>query len=81
MDDPSLVTTAQIYKGQFPQIDASSNLAPEKLNHLHNKYRAILENTLAGKFYHFISDLNMSPIKHMIKIYLKLIINYRILFA
>ncbi|XP_038219820.1 acetyl-CoA carboxylase [Zerene cesonia] len=46
LDDPSLVTTAQPYKGQFPLGDSSS--VSEKLNHAHNKYRAILENTLAG---------------------------------
>lgn len=46
LDDPSLVTTAQPYKGQF-SMDESPNLS-EKLNHAHNKYRAILENTLAG---------------------------------
>ncbi|CAB3233549.1 unnamed protein product [Arctia plantaginis] len=46
LDDPSLVTTAQPYKGQFP-IGESTTFS-EKLNHVHNKYRAILENTLAG---------------------------------
>ncbi|XP_061381495.1 acetyl-CoA carboxylase isoform X1 [Danaus plexippus] len=46
LDDPSLVTTAQPYKGQFPHED-NPNLT-EKLNHAHNKYRYILENTLAG---------------------------------
>ncbi|XP_053621987.1 acetyl-CoA carboxylase isoform X1 [Plodia interpunctella] len=46
LDDPSLVTTAQPYKGQFPLEDNSP--VSEKLNHAHNKYRAILENTLAG---------------------------------
>ncbi|KAL4711329.1 hypothetical protein ACJJTC_019170 [Scirpophaga incertulas] len=46
LDDPSLVTTAQPYKGQFPIEDVST--VSEKLNHAHNKYRAILENTLAG---------------------------------
>lgn len=47
LDDPSLVTTAQPYKGQFPLEDNPT--LSEKLNHAHNKYRAILENTLAGK--------------------------------
>ncbi|RVE46271.1 hypothetical protein evm_009095 [Chilo suppressalis] len=46
LDDPSLVTTAQPYKGQFPMDDAQ--VVSDKLNHAHNKYRAILENTLAG---------------------------------
>ncbi|CAG4967379.1 unnamed protein product [Colias eurytheme] len=47
LDDPSLVTTAQPYKGQFPLGDSASSVS-DKLNHAHNKYRAILENTLAG---------------------------------
>ncbi|XP_026734900.1 acetyl-CoA carboxylase isoform X3 [Trichoplusia ni] len=46
LDDPSLVTTAQPYKGQFP-IEDNQQLS-EKLNHAHNKYRAVLENTLQG---------------------------------
>ncbi|XP_075988635.1 acetyl-CoA carboxylase isoform X2 [Anticarsia gemmatalis] len=46
LDDPSLVTTAQPYKGQFPLEE--NPIFSEKLNHAHNKFRAILENTLAG---------------------------------
>ncbi|XP_004930758.2 acetyl-CoA carboxylase isoform X2 [Bombyx mori] len=46
LDDPSLVTTAQPYKGQF-SLDDNATVS-EKLNHAHNKYRSILENTLAG---------------------------------
>ncbi|XP_008215451.1 acetyl-CoA carboxylase isoform X2 [Nasonia vitripennis] len=46
LDDPSLVTRAQDYNGQFP--GPSSTAVPEKLNHLHAKYRAALENCLAG---------------------------------
>ncbi|KYN07737.1 Acetyl-CoA carboxylase 1 [Cyphomyrmex costatus] len=46
LDDPSLVTKAQEYTGQFPAAVASA--IPEKLNHLHTKYRNALENTLAG---------------------------------
>ncbi|XP_066599220.1 acetyl-CoA carboxylase-like isoform X1 [Prorops nasuta] len=46
LDDPSLVTKAQEYTGQFPAPVAPA--IPEKLNHLHSKYRAALENTLAG---------------------------------
>ncbi|XP_050664997.1 acetyl-CoA carboxylase isoform X2 [Leptidea sinapis] len=46
LDDPSLVTTAQPYKGQFQLSDNTP--VSEKLNHAHNKYRSILENTLAG---------------------------------
>lgn len=46
LDDPSLVTKAQEYTGQFPT--AAVLAVPEKLNHLHAKYRNALENTLAG---------------------------------
>ncbi|XP_044017806.1 acetyl-CoA carboxylase isoform X2 [Aphidius gifuensis] len=46
LDDPSLVTRAQEYTGQFPPPISSA--VPEKLNALHQKYRAALENTLAG---------------------------------
>ncbi|CAK1546473.1 unnamed protein product [Leptosia nina] len=46
LDDPSLVTTAQPYKGQFPLADNTT--VSDKLNHAHNKYKTILENTLAG---------------------------------
>lgn len=46
LDDPSLVTKAQEYTGQFPAPVAPA--VPEKLNHLHAKYRNTLENTLAG---------------------------------
>ncbi|XP_016913942.1 acetyl-CoA carboxylase isoform X3 [Apis cerana] len=46
LDDPSLVTKAQDYTGQFPETAAPA--IPEKLNHLHAKYRIALENTLAG---------------------------------
>ncbi|KAM3955585.1 LOW QUALITY PROTEIN: acetyl-CoA carboxylase-like [Aphomia sociella] len=46
LDDPSLVTTAQPYKSQFPMEEHPQ--VSEKLNHAHNKYKAILENTLEG---------------------------------
>ncbi|XP_033221569.1 acetyl-CoA carboxylase isoform X2 [Belonocnema kinseyi] len=46
LDDPTLVTKAQDYTGQFPTPVIPA--VPEKLNHLHSKYRAALENTLAG---------------------------------
>ncbi|KMQ93420.1 acetyl- carboxylase [Lasius niger] len=46
LDDPSLVTKAQEYTGQFPAAVVLG--VPEKLNHLHSKYRNALENTLAG---------------------------------
>lgn len=46
LDDASLVTVAQDYKGQFAQSDPTA--AGEKLNSLHNLYRTMLENILAG---------------------------------
>ncbi|XP_076618553.1 acetyl-CoA carboxylase isoform X2 [Colletes latitarsis] len=46
LDDPSLVTKAQEYLGQFPETEAPA--VSEKLNHLHTKYRSSLENVLAG---------------------------------
>ncbi|CAH0549065.1 unnamed protein product [Brassicogethes aeneus] len=48
LDDPSLVTKAQLYKGPFPELDVSQPVVSQKLNHIHNNYRMILENTLAG---------------------------------
>lgn len=50
LDDASLVTKAQDYKGGFPEIDVSSPGVGEKLNQLHNGYRAMLDNILAGLF-------------------------------
>ncbi|XP_064542878.1 acetyl-CoA carboxylase isoform X1 [Drosophila montana] len=46
LDDPSLVTKAQPCKSQFSQPENAP--LPEKLNRVHNTYKAILENTLAG---------------------------------
>lgn len=48
LDDASLVTKAQEYRGGFPDNDSSAPAVAEKLNHLHNKYRVTLENILAG---------------------------------
>ncbi|GLV36890.1 Acetyl-CoA carboxylase [Carabus blaptoides fortunei] len=48
LDDASLVTKAQLYKGQFPEMEVSATIAPEKLNHVHNLYKMVLENTLSG---------------------------------
>jgi len=48
LDDASLVTVAQDYKGQFPNNDTSTPVTGEKLNHMHNAYRTMLENILAG---------------------------------
>ncbi|XP_049793738.1 acetyl-CoA carboxylase isoform X1 [Schistocerca nitens] len=48
LDDASLVTKAQEYRGGFPDNDSSAPGVAEKLNHLHNKYRVTLENILAG---------------------------------
>ncbi|XP_076277454.1 acetyl-CoA carboxylase isoform X2 [Lasioglossum baleicum] len=46
LDDPTLVTKAQDFTGQFAgnEVPAIS----EKLNHLHTKYRVGLENILGG---------------------------------
>ncbi|XP_059611586.1 acetyl-CoA carboxylase [Phlebotomus argentipes] len=46
LDDPSLVTKAQPFKSPFPHVE-NANI-PEKLNRVHNSYKAILENCLAG---------------------------------
>ncbi|KAM8714293.1 hypothetical protein ACLKA7_014427 [Drosophila subpalustris] len=46
LDDPSLVTKAQPCKSQFQQAENAP--VPEKLNRVHNTYKSILENTLAG---------------------------------
>lgn len=46
LDDPSLVTKAQPFKNPFPQSENST--VPEKLNRVHNSYKAALENSLAG---------------------------------
>lgn len=48
LDDASLVTKAQDYKGGFPEIDVSSPGVGEKLNQLHNGYRSMLDNILSG---------------------------------
>ncbi|XP_031330897.1 acetyl-CoA carboxylase isoform X2 [Photinus pyralis] len=48
LDDASLVTKAQLYKGPFPEIDVSTPVVSQKMNHIHNSYKTILENTLAG---------------------------------
>ncbi|XP_066991423.2 acetyl-CoA carboxylase isoform X2 [Anabrus simplex] len=48
LDDASLVTRAQEYKGQFPELDMTVPAISEKLNHVHNSYRTMLENILAG---------------------------------
>lgn len=46
LDDPSLVTKAQPYRNTWPVNDNVN--VPEKLNRIHNQYKSILENTLAG---------------------------------
>ncbi|XP_076754635.1 acetyl-CoA carboxylase isoform X3 [Xylocopa sonorina] len=46
LDDPSLITKAQEYTGQFQETVVPA--ISEKLNHLHAKYRTALEDTLAG---------------------------------
>lgn len=34
--------------GPFPEMDTSAQGPLEKLNHIHNGYKTMLENTLAG---------------------------------
>lgn len=48
LDDASLVTKALDYKGQFPEVDVSTPTMGDKLNHVHNSYRQMLDNILAG---------------------------------
>ncbi|KAK7582615.1 hypothetical protein V9T40_014060 [Parthenolecanium corni] len=48
LEDPSLVTKAQDYKGQFPELDVSTPILGDKLNHVHQGYRQMLDNILAG---------------------------------
>jgi hypothetical protein len=51
LDDASLVTKAQEYKGQFPELEVSTPVVGEKLNHVHSSYRVMLENILSGGFF------------------------------
>lgn len=51
LDDASLITKAQDYKGGFPDADVSAPTVGEKLNQLHNSYRSMLDNILAGEDY------------------------------
>lgn len=53
LDDATLVTKAQLYKSPFPEYGVSHPHS-EKLNHIHNSYKTILENTLAGKIFELI---------------------------
>ncbi|KAI5726751.1 hypothetical protein M8J76_007892 [Diaphorina citri] len=48
LDDASLVTKAIDYKGQFPELDVGTPAMGEKLNNIHNHYRQMLDNILAG---------------------------------
>ncbi|KAK6633678.1 hypothetical protein RUM44_004285 [Polyplax serrata] len=48
LDDASLITKAQDYKGGFPDADVSAPIVGEKLNQLHNSYRSMLDNILSG---------------------------------
>ncbi|XP_021925280.1 acetyl-CoA carboxylase [Zootermopsis nevadensis] len=48
LDDASLVTKAQDYKGQFPELEVSTPVVGDKLNHVHASYRVMLENILSG---------------------------------
>jgi len=48
LDDPSLVTKAVEYKGQFLELDGTSHIYGESLNNIHTCYRGMLDNILAG---------------------------------
>ncbi|XP_022181493.1 acetyl-CoA carboxylase isoform X1 [Myzus persicae] len=48
LDDPSLVTKAIEYKGQFLELDGTSHIYGESLNNIHTCYRGMLDNILAG---------------------------------
>lgn len=56
LDDPSLITRAQDYKGQFPELDVSTPTVGDKLNHKHAHYRQMLDNILAGLCCYFNSQ-------------------------
>lgn len=43
----SLTWTTVFFLGPFPEMETSAT-SPEKLNHIHNSYKAMLENTLGG---------------------------------
>lgn len=66
VDDASLIVKAQDFTGVFPA--PPTTYFPEKLNHLHNKYRLALENMLAGYCQpgpHFLSNLRGLIEKYM----------------
>jgi acetyl-CoA carboxylase / biotin carboxylase 1 len=46
LDDPSLVTKAQLYRNTWP-VNDNVHVA-EKMHRVHNNYKSILENTLSG---------------------------------
>ena len=68
LDDASLVTKTQIYRGGFDEFVMGTEGLPEKLNYVHNRCRAILENTLAGKsgFVFFAQTLYGSDMKNIL---------------
>lgn len=58
LEDPTLVTRAQDYKGQFPELEVSTPMLGDKLNHVHNSLRQMLDNILAGNANTLIHALN-----------------------
>ncbi|XP_054291063.1 acetyl-CoA carboxylase-like isoform X2 [Macrosteles quadrilineatus] len=68
LDDPSLVTRAVDYKGQFPELDVSTPIMGDKLNHVHNSYRTMLENILAG--YCLPEPYNLARLREVIEKYM-----------
>lgn len=51
LDDPSIVTKAQLFTGEFPPSKTPLPREDEKLNHIYQTRRAILDNVLNGNVF------------------------------
>ena len=49
LDDPSLVTKAQLYTDSFPPSKTTLPRDAEKLNHIYQSRRGVLDNVLNGE--------------------------------
>ena len=49
LDDPSIVTKAHLYTGGFPPSKTTLPRDAEKLNHIYQSRRAVLDNVLNGE--------------------------------
>lgn len=67
LDDPSLITKAQPYKGAFQQPENPP--ITEKLHRVNNTYKTVLENTLAG--YCLPEPYNAQRLRHVIEKYMQ----------